>query len=161
MSRGDHAPGQARCARPQPARAVLLLATALACAVAPVASALESATIVATRTSKHVELDGRLDDEAWSAAPVFSEFVESFPRPGIPAAFRTEVRVLYDAETLYVGVVCSDPAPAGIVRQLARRDSDPASDRVEVALDTGSNRHTAYDFIVNAAGVLRDQLLFA
>jgi hypothetical protein len=116
---------------------------------------------VAGRTSDRIALDGRLDERAWSAAAPYSDFVESFPRPGLPASFRTEVRVLYDDETLYVGVTCSDPEPSEIVRQLARRDGDPTSDLVEVALDSGAAGRTAYDFVVNAAGVLRDQLLFA
>jgi hypothetical protein len=136
-------------------------AAALACLVASSGAAEDSEAIVARRTSGRVHLDGRLDDDAWRAAPAFSRFVESFPRPGVPASFRTEVRVLYDDETLYFGVVCSDPEPSAIVRPAARRDTETTSDRIEVALDSRSAGNTAYAFGVSAAGVLRDELLFA
>src|SRR5215472_10282156 len=62
--------------------------------------------VTAQRTTSTVVLDGRLDEEAWRHAPVFSRFIESFPKPGAVPTFRTEVRVLYDAEFLYVGVMC-------------------------------------------------------
>jgi hypothetical protein len=141
------------------------LALAVACGVVsalPLAvRAADGGAIVAARTSRHVRLDGRLEDDAWREAPAFSAFVESFPRPGVPGNPRTEVRILYDDETIFVGVTCFDPDPSQIVRQLARRDGNPTSDLVEVALDTGSGGRTAYDFSVNAAGVLRDQLLFS
>jgi hypothetical protein len=125
------------------------------------AAAADDGAILARRTPRHVHLDGRLDEAEWRDAPAFSRFVESFPQPGVPASFRTEVRVLYDDTTLYVGVTCSDPQPDAIVRQLARRDSDPTSDLVEVAIDSGAGGRTAYVFTVNAAGVLRDELVFA
>jgi hypothetical protein len=135
--------------------------TAVLASLLATGAAASPGAIVARRAEGRVRVDGRLDDAAWAAAPAFSAFVESFPRPGAAPSLRTEVRVLYDDEALYVGVSCFDPEPAAIVRQLARRDSEPASDRIEIALDTDANRHSAYDFIVNAAGVLRDQLLFA
>ncbi|HSN92038.1 MAG TPA: DUF5916 domain-containing protein, partial [Anaeromyxobacteraceae bacterium] len=136
-------------------------ATAIAFLLAAAGAAAASEDVVAVRTEGRVRLDGRLDDAAWREAPPYSRFVESFPRAGVPASLRTEVRVLYDDETLWIGVDCSDPEPAAIVRQLARRDSDVTSDRVEVALDPGATGHTAYHLVVNAAGVLRDRLLFA
>jgi hypothetical protein len=121
----------------------------------------EVGAITAARRSGAVHLDGRLDEEAWRAAPVYARFVESFPATGRPANLRTEVRVLYDDETLYVGVTCADPSPALVSAPLARRDSTPVADRVEVALDTGSGGRNAYLFSVNAAGVLRDALLYS
>jgi hypothetical protein len=136
------------------------VALALACGLAAIAAASEPGAIVARRTAQHVELDGRLDEPAWRDATPFSAFVESFPRPGAPPSVRTEVRVLYDDETLYVGVDCSDPEPWAILRPLARRDGTPVADRIEVAIASGGDGRTAYDFIVNAAGVQRDQLLY-
>ncbi|BDG01361.1 carbohydrate binding family 9 domain-containing protein [Anaeromyxobacter oryzae] len=147
--------------RPSDGAGARRVAAALAYLLACAAAAADPGDIVARRISAHVHLDGRLDDAAWAEAPVFSGFVESFPRAGVPASFRTEVRVVYDDETLYVGITCFDPEPGAIVRQLARRDGNPTADQVEIALDTGADGRTAYDFTVNAAGVLRDQLLFA
>jgi hypothetical protein len=125
------------------------------------AAAADPGVVVARRTPGSIEVDGRLDEPGWQDAPEYAEFVETFPRLGVPASFGTRVRVLYDDTTLYVGIACADPDPGAIVRQLARRDSDPTSDRVEVGIDSGAGGRTAYLFSVNAAGVLRDELLFA
>lgn len=118
--------------------------------------------IRAARTPVPPHLDGRVEELAWKRAPVYSEFVESFPQEGIavPAEFRTEVRVLFDDRTLYVSVVCHDPQPAEIVRQLSRRDAPLYGDSIEVSIDSTLDRRTGYSFAVNAAGVLRDGLLY-
>jgi Domain of unknown function (DUF5916)/Carbohydrate family 9 binding domain-like len=116
--------------------------------------------IVAQRATGHLHLDGKLDDEAWAAAPVYDAFVENFPHPGAAPDLRTEVRVLFDDSSLYVGVRCFDPQPDRIVRSLGRRDATPPSDLVEVAIDASGDHRTAYDFIVNAAGLQRDVMLF-
>ncbi len=115
----------------------------------------------AHRASGPVVLDGRLDEATWSDAEPFEGFVEGFPTPGKAPDFRTTVRVLFDDGSLYLGIRCFDPNPELIVRNLGRRDTLPNSDWLEVALDSNGDHRTAYDFTVNAAGVLRDQLLFA
>lgn len=117
--------------------------------------------VVARRAPGPIHVDGRLDDAAWRAAEPFSSFVESFPNEGAPASMPTEARVLYDDRFLYIGVLCHDPHPELIARQLGRRDSALPSDLVEIAIDSNRDGRTAYDFSVNAAGALRDQLLFA
>ena len=45
-------------------------------------------------------------------------------------------------------------------RSCARRDSVPASDTVEVAIDSANDRRTALSFGVNAGGVLFDSLVY-
>lgn len=120
-----------------------------------------SVDVIASATTSRVRIDGRVEEAAWAEARPFSAFVESFPEPGKPADLRTEVRVLYDQTYLYIAVTCADPHPELIIRSLGRRDSRPVADTVEVAIDSSDDRRTAYDFIVNAAGVQRDQLLYA
>src|SRR5689334_6098525 len=61
-------------------------------------------TMRAVRRKGPITLDGKLDEPAWAAAPVSSDFVESYPAPNAKAPDRTEVRVLYDEDALYVGV---------------------------------------------------------
>ena len=61
---------------------------------------------VATRLPPGVEptVDGRLDDDVWQLAPPFGAFVQREPIVGAPATERTEFRVLYDNQTLYVAI---------------------------------------------------------
>lgn len=99
-------------------------------------------------------LDGVIEhDPAWAAAPAASDFVQTSPEEGRPASERTEVRVVYTPDTLFIGVICFDRAPAGIVRSEGRRDS--ALDRVDsfrVLLDTYHDRQNAFVFGTTPAG---------
>ena len=114
------------------------------------------AVVTASRTDSPPRIDGAVDDPQWASAPVFGDFVQSFPNEGAPPSERTEVRVLYDHRNLYVGVRAYDTQPGGIVRSLGRRDSPPQSDLVTVIVDSTLDRRTGYAFTVTAAGVIRD-----
>lgn len=118
-------------------------------------------SITATRIRDPIVIDGKLDEGLWDTTAAFAGFIESFPTAGKAPDFHTEARVLYDDAFLYIGVKCDDPNPEAIVRNLGRRDSTPFADLVEIAIDSNADQRTAYAFSVNAAGVLRDRLLFA
>jgi hypothetical protein len=114
-------------------------------------------TVRAAAAAGEIRLDGRLDEAAWAAAEPATSFTESYPNPGRPARDRTDVRVLYDADALYVGVRMYDSAPDSIAAQLARRDASGIfSDWVHVMLDTHHDRRSAYRFSVNPRGVQKD-----
>ena len=102
------------------------------------------------------ELDGRLDDAAWEAAPVLSGFWQKEPREGEPATERTEVRFLYDDHALYVGARMWSGDPARIQAPVSRRDVNDAAEFIAVSLDTYHDRRTAYTFSVTAAGTRGD-----
>jgi hypothetical protein len=102
-------------------------------------------------------LDGRLDDAAWQRAAVATDFVQYRPQPGEPASQRTEARVLFDANYIYVGIRAWDTAAEQIASQLARRDATGIhSDWVDVTIDSFDDRRTGYRFAVNPHGVKKD-----
>ncbi|MEP6989552.1 MAG: DUF5916 domain-containing protein [bacterium] len=116
--------------------------------------------IVAARTHMAPVIDGSGDDASWRAAPVMRHFTTFAPRPGEEPKFRTELRILYDDQTLYVLVRAFDPTPAAIERRLARRDTfDPTADQVWIFLDPYHDRRTGYEFAVTAGGVKVDGLI--
>jgi hypothetical protein len=106
-------------------------------------------------------LDGVLDEAAWQAAPVATDFVQQRPQPGDAATERTEVRVLHDARYLYVGMRMYDSRPDSIAAQLGRRDATGLySDWAQVVIDSYHDRRTAFRFAVTPRGVMRDVLHF-
>lgn len=105
-------------------------------------------------------IDGRLDEPAWAAAAAATDFIQIEPNAGSPAALRTEVRVLYDDEALYVGARMFDGSPDSIVARLGRRDDDLYSDWFHVAIDSYYDRRTAFAFGVNPRGVRQDVILY-
>ncbi len=116
-------------------------------------------TVTAVRVDRAPVVDGRLDDPVWNLAPAVTDFRQTDPDEGAPVSEATAVRVLYDGTAVYVGARLFDSAPARIVRRLARRDASTHSDEFRVFLDSYHDRRTAFEFIVNAAGVKKDVLI--
>jgi uncharacterized protein DUF5916 len=106
-------------------------------------------------------VDGRLDDVAWTSAPLASDFVQQSPDPGAAATQRTEARVIVGADAIYVAMRMHDNAPDSIVGTLARRDYVGYSDWAHVILDSRRDRRTAFRFAVNPSGVKRDGFIMA
>jgi hypothetical protein len=114
----------------------------------------------AVRLGEPLSLDGQLDDPAWAHATPVSRFTQRVPREGDPASERTEVRVLYDDDALYVGARLYDAAPDSVMALLARRDRVVSADRFTVYIDAYHDRRSGFYFGVNAAGTLYDGTLY-
>jgi hypothetical protein len=111
----------------------------------------------AVQRASQVVLDGRLDDAAWSAAPVAKDFRQQDPKEGEPATQRTEVRFLYDEEAMYIGArMYDDMGAAGVRTRLDRRDSQPEGDNILFVLDTFHDHAGRTLFWVNPSGVKMD-----
>jgi len=114
----------------------------------------------AVRTSRPPTVDGRLDEAGWELAPAADRFTQRNPDEGLPATERTEVRVIYDAQALYVGIRLFDREPDRITRRLSRRDEEADADRVVVYLDPRHDHLTGAAFELSAAGVQADRALY-
>lgn len=110
----------------------------------------------AMRTATPPIVDGRTGDPAWESAPVIHEFLEYEPNTGAEPRFRTEIRILYDDRYLYIQGRMFDPAPDSIISLLSRRDVRTESEQLKLVIDSYHDRRTAYQFILNPAGVKRD-----
>jgi len=104
-------------------------------------------------------LDGRLDEPAWSVTALATGFIQFEPDPGRPASERTEARILYDGEALYVGMRMHDSSPDSIRAPFVRRDDIGAvSDWAHVYLDSYYDRRTAFHFATTPTGTRVDVL---
>jgi hypothetical protein len=111
----------------------------------------------AVRATADIELDGRLDEPVWQTTPLIDRFVQQRPRDGAPASERTEVRILYDDQNLYVGANLFYADPSQIVRTGLLRDAGTGQgDVFAISLDTFLDGRTGAVFFVNPGGALRD-----
>jgi hypothetical protein len=108
---------------------------------------------VAVRLEGTIDLDGRLDEAAWRAAPAIVDFHQKEPVEGVAPTQRTEVRFLYDGGTLYVGARMFDDEPDRIVGRLVRRDANTNSDEIRITFDTFLDHLGETYFAVNPRGV--------
>ncbi|MEP7002732.1 MAG: DUF5916 domain-containing protein, partial [bacterium] len=109
-----------------------------------------------------VVIDGRLSDAAWAAAQPITDFHQQLPDEGKAPSERTELRILFDANAIYVGARMYDAQGASAVRKLlVRRDqllNDNASDKIALVLDPYHDRQTRVWFELNPLGVKGDHL---
>jgi hypothetical protein len=115
--------------------------------------------VVASRTASPPRIDGVLSDEKWNAAIPTAGFLQYDPDEGALPTEQTTVKVLYDDDALYVGIMCYDSIPSGIEQQLSRRDRTVQADRVSITIDSYHDHTTAYVFSGTVSGVQSDGVL--
>ncbi len=148
----------------RPLAGVLILATAVSAAAqtSPAGgidyeAARRDRRLPATTAQGPIALDGRLDEPSWAGAPVAKGFVQNDPREGQPATYDTEVKLLYDARALYIGVFAHDPEPGQIIVNELRKDFNTGSaDGFQVVIDTFHDERNGYQFAINPMGAKWD-----
>jgi hypothetical protein len=115
-----------------------------------------AAQALAGRTTADLTLDGLADEAAWQAVPATSSFRQFDPELDAAPSQRTEFKVLYDEDDLYVFVRAFDTSPDSILRALTRRDVRGPSDQIGIMVDSYHDRRSGYGFWVNPVGVKRD-----
>ena len=136
------------------------LVTLVVAESAPAQSRPVSTTHAATaaRAAEAPTLDGDvLGDAAWANATPVTSFLQEQPDEGQPVSERTEVRVIFTNDTLYIGAVMYDRDPSAIVISDARRDAPlDDTDSFQMILDTYRDRQNGFVFGTNPAGIEYD-----
>ena len=74
---------------------------------------------------------------------------------GAPSSEKTDVRMVFTKDTLYIGAVMYDAEPAGIVTADARRDASLDDvDSFRIIFDTYRDRQNGFVFDTSAAGAV-------
>src|SRR5687767_8556259 len=142
-----------------------LLAAALVLAIPTASSANERRAAlvieaIAVPSTSPIVLDGRFNEEIWQQAPPITEFQQREPAEGQPPSMRTEARMAYDDQALYVAVRAFDDDPEKLVGILTRRDQRSPSDWIRIVVDSYFDKRSAYEFGVNPVGVKTDRYYF-
>ncbi|MGZ8537835.1 MAG: DUF5916 domain-containing protein [Flavisolibacter sp.] len=114
-------------------------------------------TIQAIKAIGIPKIDGKIDDEAWKLAPLATDFIQNFPTFGIPATVKTEVRILYDNNAVYIAAHLFDD-PSLIRTQITSRDGEQRQDvdYFSVFFDTYNDQQNGFQFLVTSANVQSD-----
>ncbi|AQG78641.1 carbohydrate binding family 9 domain-containing protein [Spirosoma montaniterrae] len=111
------------------------------------------------RATGRIVLDGKLTEAAWKSARPARNFWQQFPYDTLRAGKQTEVRLTYDQQNLYIGIVAFQQQQ--YVIPSLRRDfaTSGHSDAVLINIDTFRDKQTAFQFAVNPYGVEREGLV--
>jgi len=102
-------------------------------------------------------IDGHLDDAVWKDIAPVTDFFQTWPDDGAPGTERSEARIAYDRDNLYVAFKFYDRDP-GLIRakNLERGGRNDRDDHAYIALDTYHDGRNAYLFEMNALGTQDD-----
>ncbi len=118
-----------------------------------------SKRVEAVAVDHPIRLDGILDEPEWERAAPAIDFYQQQPAEFELATRKTEVRFLYDEDTLYVGAVLYDPEPGRLIINELKRDFGGSSgDGFGLILDTFQDRRNSFGFLTNPGGAQRESL---
>ena len=140
---------------------VLLLAPEVSAQVSDVMnSGRRTMTAERMRDDERIQLDGVLDEPAWGRAQHGGEFTMQDPVLGSTPTERTEIRVVFNRDHLYIGATMFDSEPDKLKGNTRKRDEFlSADDRFMWTMDTFLNQQTGYFFEMNPAGLMADALM--
>ena len=112
------------------------------------------AQLNAAYTTETIRMDGVLNEAVWEDAVPVSDFTQKELVEGAEPSEKTVVRFLYDDEYFYVGVICYDSNPEGIVHRELKLDGllYRIEDNFTIVIDTYNDKRQGYYFAVNANG---------
>ncbi|HUM46510.1 MAG TPA: DUF5916 domain-containing protein, partial [Chitinophagales bacterium] len=124
---------------------------------APFATA-QKVSLPAIRAAAAPKIDGDLSDACWLNIPAATNFITFAPEYGKPESQRSEVKVTYDNQAIYIGAYLYDQEAGKIKHQLSQRDAlDALADNFIVGFDTYDDGLNGYRFLVTASGVQLDE----
>lgn len=114
----------------------------------------------ALKIDTNIVIDGKLDEVIWKNAETISDFHQIDPVEYAAPSEKTEVRILYNNDFLYISARMLDSEASKIIgRQKIQGQSIYSDDRFEIHLDTFHDQRNGYFFQSNANGIRRDALM--
>jgi len=111
-------------------------------------------SITTQKINKPITIDANLNEESWKNAETASDFVMFEPDNGkaIDNKKKTEVKILYDDEAIYVGALLYDDTPSKIMKEITERDDFGATDAFGIFVNGYNDGQQDFRFFVTAAG---------
>lgn len=116
-------------------------------------SEIEKKKVSAIKATSSIKIDGNLDESDWQNVPVAKNFVMFDPDNGKPEKeeLRSEVKVLYDNDAVYIGALLYDNEPDKILKEITERDDFGAADFFGVFINGFNDGQHEYSFFVNTS----------
>ncbi|MGX5818921.1 DUF5916 domain-containing protein [Chitinophaga lutea] len=113
------------------------------------------------KASSPIRVDGVIDEPAWNEAEKATDFYMILPMDTSYAKVRTDVRMTYDAQNLYLLVENFNGMPGPYMVESLRRDfSFLKNDNFLLFMDPFDDQTNGFSFGANAAGAQWDGLMY-
>ena len=113
------------------------------------------------KADSSIRIDGVPDDRAWQQAEIATDFHMVLPMDTSRARVRTDVRMAYDDNFLYLLAECYHAVPGPYIVESLRRDfSFGKNDNFLLFMDPFDDQTNGFSFGANAAGAQWDGLMY-
>lgn len=121
----------------------------------------ESYQLHINKASSAISIDGSMNDPAWQEAEVATDFYMVLPMDTSYAQVRTDVRMAYDDQALYLIAICYHALPGPYIVESLRRDfAFGKNDNFLLFMDPFDDQTNGFSFGANAAGAQWDGLMY-
>ncbi|MBO0324225.1 carbohydrate binding family 9 domain-containing protein [Muricauda sp. CAU 1633] len=110
-------------------------------------------------TEEPLMIDGILDDPVWKIAESAHGFQQYFPSDSVPAMQQTDIKMLYNATTLFIGIKVDTEGDNYVIPSLERDYRAGGNDNISLLFDTFNDGTNAFLFGMNPYGVRREALI--
>lgn len=117
-------------------------------------------SIRAKSITENIIVDGKINESIWKSVDIATDFVMFEPDNGRPISQdkKTEVKILYDNDAIYIAALLYDNEPDKIQKEITNRDVFGVSDTFSVSINGFNDGQQDFRFFVSAAGVQMDCL---
>nr|WP_314835988.1 DUF5916 domain-containing protein [uncultured Flavobacterium sp.] len=117
-------------------------------------------SIRAKSITENIIVDGKINESIWKSADIATDFVMFEPDNGRPISQdkKTDVKILYDNDAIYIAALLYDNEPDKIQKEITNRDVFGVSDTFSVSINGFNDGQQDFRFFVSAAGVQMDCL---
>ena len=113
------------------------------------------------KTTTPILIDAVLDESAWKEAEIATRFSMVLPMDTSIANVKTEVRMTYDCQNLYLTAICyHKPGQKFMVESLKRDFSFGKNDNFLLFMDPFDDQTNGFSFGVSAAGAQWDGMMY-
>ncbi|WP_321539406.1 carbohydrate binding family 9 domain-containing protein [Flavobacterium piscinae] len=114
----------------------------------------------AFRVNESISIDGKLNETVWKKTSIANNFIMLEPENGVPESTerKSEVRILYDDNAIYVGAILYDNEPSKIEKEITQRDNFGTADHFGIFINGFNDGQQDFRFFVSASGVQMDCL---
>jgi len=118
----------------------------------------EKRKISTTKAKNSIKIDGELNESDWENVPIAKDFIMVEPDNGKPEPNerKTEVKVLYDDDAIYIGAILYDNEPHTILKEITERDKDGTSDYFGAFINGFNDGQQSYCFYVGPTNCQSD-----
>lgn len=114
------------------------------------------------KATDKITIDGILDEATWQQAEPAKDFYLAYPVDNDFPTSKTEVKMSFDDNFMYFGIICYDPTPGKYIVESLKRDWDwRSTENISIYFDPFDDKTNGFNFSLSPYNAQREGLISA